>query len=100
MLRMKFYREPYWFKPYKIGYVAFYYPISWQGWGVSIITILILVHDFIAVEKMSHSINDTLVAFAIPAIGVLIIFNVITRMKGEYPHWWTRKRWKKDKESV
>lgn len=43
---MRFHREPYWFKPLKVGYFALYYPVTWQGVVVTVLTVFILVHDF------------------------------------------------------
>lgn len=82
----------YWFKPFKIGYVALYYPVSWQGYIISALALFIVVHDFIKVDQMSHSVSDTLLGASIPIIGILIIFNIITRLKGEYPWWWKKRR--------
>jgi len=58
-----------WFK--KIGWL--YRPISWPGILITILLILFLAQVFIAVDRNSHSVSDTLYGifpYWIPAILV------------------------------
>jgi len=48
-----------WFKP--IGWV--YYPVSAVGWIVTVITILLCIQFFIAADRTSHSVSNTLINF-------------------------------------
>jgi hypothetical protein len=45
-----------WFR--KFGWA--YLPVSWQGFIVSLLLIAFLVNTFIAVDRHSHSVSDTL----------------------------------------
>ncbi|MBI5406016.1 hypothetical protein HY972_03225 [Candidatus Kaiserbacteria bacterium] len=58
-----------WFK--KMGWI--YQPVSWQGALVTFLLILFLVQVFIAIDRNSHSVSDTLYGifpYWIPAILV------------------------------
>mgnify|MGYP001563454713 CR=1 FL=1 len=82
----------YWFRPKRFWrWFAAYYPVSWGGWVIVFLTAAVLVYFFLAVDRNSHSVSDTLINFVPRAILVGIIFDVITRLTGEYPFWW-RKR--------
>ena len=48
--------KKYWFKEWGWGY----YPISWQGIVLTIIPIFFMVQVFLAVDRASHSVSDTL----------------------------------------
>jgi hypothetical protein len=48
-----------WFKP--IGWI--YYPVSLIGWVITVITLLLCIQFFIAVDRNSHSASDTLISF-------------------------------------
>jgi hypothetical protein len=48
-----------WFKP--IGWI--YYPVSIIGWLIVIFTVILMIHDFLAVDRRSHSISDTYYGF-------------------------------------
>lgn len=45
-----------WFKSW--GWV--YYPISWQGFLIFLATAVFCVQVFMAVDRQSHSVSDTL----------------------------------------
>jgi hypothetical protein len=57
-----------WFK--KIGWI--YFPVSIPGWLIAIFTLILIVHDFLAVDKHSHSVSDTYSGF-IPFCGLYFI---------------------------
>lgn len=82
----------YWFKPKRFwGWFAAYYPVSIWGWIVFLVVGFALVFVFVTVDSFSHSVSDTLIAFAPVAIVFLIVVDFITRLKGEYPAWWKNK---------
>jgi hypothetical protein len=62
-------KEP-WFRPW--GWI--YLPIAWQGWVAVVLTLLFCVQVFVAVDRHSHSVSDTLYGifpFVVPAVGIL-----------------------------
>jgi hypothetical protein len=80
----------YWFKPKTYGYGAT--PITWQGWAVTLATVLAMVAGslFLRLETRSFWGLVGLLAFDAVAIGFLI---VVSRRKtnGEW-HWrWGQK---------
>ncbi len=59
-----------WFKPW--GWV--FLPVTWQGWGGLILTLLFCAQVFVAVDRHSHSASDTLYGifpYVVPAFGIL-----------------------------
>lgn len=58
-----------WFKP--AGWI--YYPASIIGWIITIFIIILIVHDFLAVDRKSHSVSDTYYGF-IPYGGLYFVF--------------------------
>ena len=83
----------YWFKPKRFWrWFAAYHPVSAGGWHVSLGCAAVLLFSFVAADRRSHSVSDTLISFAPFAVVVLIIFDSITRSKGEYPAWWKKKK--------
>lgn len=59
-----------WFKPW--GWI--YRPVSWQAALVSLITVMFCVQVFVAVDRHSHSVSDTLYGifpFVVPALMLL-----------------------------
>lgn len=88
----------YWFKPYRFWrWFAAYYPVSWQGWVVVIGALSALVKGFLWSDWNSPSLGDTLLWFIPLVILVLAVFDIITRIKGEYPWWW--REWKEKRRS-
>lgn len=83
--------KSYWFRPKKIGVFAGYYPVSWQGWIVTIIALCLFVWGFRAADARSHSGSDTLIGFAPTALIILLAFDLITFRTGEYPWWWKKR---------
>jgi hypothetical protein len=57
-----------WFK--KVGWI--YIPVSIPGWLIAIFTLILIVHDFLAVDTRSHSVSDTYYGF-IPYGGLYCI---------------------------
>ena len=59
-----------WFHPW--GWV--YRPVSWQGVGLTLLTLLFCAQVFLAVDRHSHSVSDTLhgiFPFFVPALMLL-----------------------------
>lgn len=82
----------YWFKPARFWkWFAFYYPISKEGWGVTIFLIGFAVVLFLTIDSRSHSISDTLIGFAPWGIAIGAVFDLLCFRRGEYPSWWRRK---------
>jgi hypothetical protein len=62
--------KPEWFKPW--GWI--YRPISWQGVLIILLTLAFCVQVFLAVDRHSHSVSDTLYGifpYIVPASMVL-----------------------------
>ncbi len=63
--------KKHWFKSF--GWI--YYPVSWQGFLVTMCAIIFCVQVFVAVDKKSHSVSDTLYGifpFWMPTIGAYL----------------------------
>lgn len=59
-----------WFKPW--GWV--HRPVSWQGWIASLLTLAFCLQVFVAVDRRSHSVSDTMYGifpFVVPALMLL-----------------------------
>lgn len=81
-----------WFRPKRfLGWFAFYYPSSWQGWVVTLVLLVIFIKLFILADSDSHSVSDTLINFAPWAIAIFLIFDLACFRFGEYPSWWRQK---------
>lgn len=79
-----------WFKAKLYGWG--WYPVSWQGWGITLAYILFLARTFVLADKESHSVSDTLIRVAGPFIVVSLMFLFFCYTRGERPRW----RWRKD----
>ncbi|MFZ2621433.1 MAG: hypothetical protein WAX37_02940 [Minisyncoccia bacterium] len=85
--------EKYWFKPKRFWkFFAAYYPVSWQGWLISLILLTFLIKIFILIDLQSHSGSDTLIAFTPYLLITFIMFDWLCFKKGLYPFWWKNKR--------
>ena len=59
-----------WFKPW--GWI--YRPISWQGLTLVLLALIFCVQVFVAIDRHSHSVSDTLYGvfpYFVPALIVL-----------------------------
>ncbi|RJQ29064.1 hypothetical protein C4571_02275 [Candidatus Parcubacteria bacterium] len=82
----------YWFKPKRFWkWFAAYYPVSKEGWAVSIVLGAAFLGVFCYVDARSHSASDTFYGVALPWIIVLLIFDIVSFRTGEYPGWWKRR---------
>jgi hypothetical protein len=62
--------KPRWFKSW--GWI--YRPTSWQGISIALLTLAFCVQVFLAVDRNSHSVSDTLYGifpYVIPALMLL-----------------------------
>ena len=85
----------YWFKPKKFWiWCAAYYPVSLGGWAISLLGVLALVSAFLYADSKSHSVSDTLYGFVPWMLIIFILLDIATRVKGEYPSWWKRRKLK------
>ncbi len=66
-----------WFKPF--GW--FYYPISFIGWIIAFLFLLLFIHDFIVIDGNSHSVSDTYYGFMPYGSIYIIIYNWIATKK-------------------
>ncbi|HVU13729.1 MAG TPA: hypothetical protein VHD90_20775 [Phototrophicaceae bacterium] len=62
-----------WFKPW--GWI--YRPISWQGMLLIVLTLAFCVNVFVAIDRNSHSVSDTLYGIFPYFVGALGILNWI-----------------------
>jgi hypothetical protein len=56
-----------WFAPW--GWL--HRPVSWQGWLVTVAAAVFCIHIFLAVDRRSHSVSDTLYGifpFVVPCL--------------------------------
>lgn len=59
-----------WFRPF--GWI--YRPIAWPAWLAVFLTVAFAVNVFLAVDRHSHSVSDTLYGifpYWVPAFGIL-----------------------------
>ncbi|MEY4731242.1 MAG: hypothetical protein RL681_188 [Candidatus Parcubacteria bacterium] len=90
-------RTPYWFRPARfLEFFAAYYPVSVEGWIVTIASVLAFAVVFADVDAHSHSGSDTLIGVAPWMITIFVVFDVTCRWKGEYPNWWSSPERSKD----
>ena len=81
----------YWFKPKKFWKCfAAYYPVTKEGWCVTLILFAILMLIISYADAGSHSASDTLLKAAPGIIIVFLIFDIISFRTGEYPAWWKK----------
>lgn len=83
----------YWFKPARFWkWFACYYPVSKEGWSVTLVLLGLVVGVFLYIDSRSHSVADTLIGFAPWGIALGALFDLLCFRRGEYPHWWRRSR--------
>jgi len=85
--------KDYWFKPKRFWrWFAAYYPSAWQGWLVTLMLFYLLVSAFIRIDQEAGTTLEAVYSFIPAALLLLLIFDLITRLTGQYPSWWRRKR--------
>jgi uncharacterized membrane protein AbrB (regulator of aidB expression) len=76
--------HPYWFKPKRFWKVfAAYYPVSWQGFLVTVVTLLVALALCVVV------VSPLIYLLALMILG--FIFDLICVRTGEYPSWWKKR---------
>ncbi len=74
-----------WFKAKMYGWG--WYPVSWQGWAVTLLYVTPIVQFAMLSEKYANSPSDFFASFALPFIIDTIFLLIICYAKGERPHW-------------
>lgn len=74
----------YWFKAKRFG--LGWRPTSWQGWVITAIYVIGLLHFFIE-ANVQHSASDFLINFGFNFVVLTIPFLIICYLKGERPKW-------------
>jgi len=66
-----------WFKKVRGSYL----PCSWQGWVMYIPYVYFLIISFLAVDKNSHSVSDTLIGIFPYWISASVVMTWIAKQK-------------------
>lgn len=83
-----------WFKAKEYGWG--WYPVSWQGWAVTILYTLFIIWSFRRIDNYSNSAKDTLINF-IPEIFLATALLIgICYLTGDKAGW----RWGEDKDNT
>ena len=83
--------KKYWFKPKQFWkWFAAYYPVTKEGWIVTIGAIGAILLIFTNTNLQPHSLNDLFFKTAPGIIVVFLIFDIISFRIGEYPAWWKK----------
>ena len=77
----------YWFKPREYGYGAT--PITWQGWAVTVGTMIVVVMSSLVVPALASGAASALSAFVIDALAIAALI-IVSRRKtdGEWRWRW------------
>jgi hypothetical protein len=70
-----------WFKKKSFGWG--WYPVSWEGWLVTLGFAFLAVWNFYRIDSKSHSVSDTLINFIPETILLTIILVFICYKTGE-----------------
>lgn len=94
---MKSVKKEHWFKAKRYGWG--WYPATWQGWAVTVIFVIFILSNFKAINAVSHSESETLLAFTPNAFIATTILICICYLMGEKPEWrWGGKSLRKKKK--
>lgn len=74
-----------WFKAKTYGWG--WTPATWQGWLVTVLFAGLTAYSFIAIDRASHSVSDTLMAFAPVVLLNLLLLVLVCSLTGEKPRW-------------
>ena len=79
----------YWFKPREYGYGAT--PVSWQGWAITIATMVVVVMSSVVVPALADGAAWALSAIVIDALAIAALI-IVSRRKtdGEWRWRWGR----------
>ena len=73
-----------WFKAKRYGWG--WYPVSWQGWSVTFLYIILLILFSQTIDETSPK-NEIFLTFLLPIILLTITLIKIAYRKGEKPKW-------------
>jgi hypothetical protein len=80
-----------WFRAKMYGWG--WYPITWQGWAITLLYVLTLVAKAKEINKAQHTVSDFLINFGFQFIILTILLLTICYLKGEKPEWrWEGKK--------
>ena len=74
-----------WFKRKLYGWG--WTPVTWQGWLVILVYVVLMLKIFTVIDNRSHSDSDTLINFFLPFAGLTSAVMIICFWKGEKPRW-------------
>lgn len=66
-----------WFRPWGLTY----WPISWQGWVVTLAADAFCLHIIWTVDRLSHSVSDTLYGIFPFIVPTFLLWNWIAAKK-------------------
>ncbi len=80
----------YWFKPREYGYGAT--PVSWQGWAITIATMVVVVMSSIVVPALANGAAWALSAIVIDVVAIAVLI-IVSRRKtdGEWRWRWGQR---------
>lgn len=82
-----------WFKAKNYGWG--WYPVTWQGWVITLGFIALLVWNALRLDANSHSASDTLRPYIVQTAAIVGIMIWICYKTGEKPEWrWGGKKMK------
>jgi hypothetical protein len=80
-----------WFKSKTYGWG--WVPVSWEGWVVLAVYLLLVVGDFRFINASQHSVSDTFISFVPRFIFLSVVLVALCYWKGEKPRWrWGDKK--------
>ena len=80
-----------WFKAKQYGWG--WTPATWQGWAILVLYVLLIIHDFRRLDRLSHSVSDLLINFVPNTVILTLALIGICYLTGEPPKWqWGNKK--------
>lgn len=74
-----------WFRAKKYGWG--WYPVTWQGWVVTLIGIFLIIRESIRIDMESQKGGDIMFGFFLPVLCIVALMLVTTYVTGEKPGW-------------
>lgn len=72
-----------WFNFRRIGWIC--RPATREGWAICAGYFIILIWDFVRIDKASHSASDTLIALAPDFVALTLLLLLVFYATGEWP---------------
>jgi len=80
-----------WFRAKRYGWG--WVPVTWQGWGITIMFVFWLVSEIVFVNNHSHSVSDFLMQVVPTTYIMFVFFVIVCYATGEKPAWnWGKKK--------